>query len=336
MRPFEVSLPSGLVGCTIGGVPIKVISLSPTSIRLDADGEALNLRVYFYRDGGMCPLNVTAVRDGADYTVADPVYAAEVRRVTKLYTAYIHRRLDQPDADSWCDHELPLLPNGFDPDTDFGEVSLALNEPSGYRQPTLPVKGKIVRLYVGSRTCPTLLPTPEDWRRLAVLGYPMTLVLPPLSESMLDGVRPLLELAEEAEINDFGAAALCREYGVEPRLGLLLNRRRLDPRLPLKDGWPDFAPMLAENSVNDPLWREYLAELGITRYEFAAANYPLTVPEGGHSLHIGWIPTNVTAAFRESGVTRRYDGLPLIERQGGMFAFFVGGTQNFERVVIEP
>ena len=223
------------------------------------------------------------------------------------------------------------------------------------------------RIYIGNACCPRLFP---DRPLLSALlarareqGLNVTIVLPPVSENTVPETERLLAYldatnADELCVNDLGALALARKTRLTPTLGIQLNRRRKDPRLPYQPGWrdaltslgaesdtpsptqtrntspseaavpeihryarcddsaaevddsgswADFPPsektgwkgtmgLLSRNALDDAGFREWLAELGVTRFEYEACGYLPSIAPGGHSLHLPFYQTNTSHA----------------------------------------
>lgn len=100
----------------------------------------------------------------------------------------------------------------------------------------------------------------------------------------------------EIMVSDWGTLQLCSRKTDRILLGPLLNRRRKDPRLRYQNGVGKRGTLLAQNSLNDPIWREYLQRLGVSRFEEESCGYPLSLPGGAsHSLHLPWYQTNVSS-----------------------------------------
>jgi hypothetical protein len=74
---------------------------------------------------------------------------------------------------------------------------------------------------------------------------------------------------------------------LKPVLGVLLNKRRKDVRLPYKHGIGNHVDSLAENNLNCGFYQNYLKNtLNIQRFEFESCGYKVTIPDGHHSLHL--------------------------------------------------
>ena len=101
------------------------------------------------------------------------------------------------------------------------------------------------RIYIGNAGCPRLFPDRPLLSKLLARakeqGLNVTIVLPPVSENAVPETESLLAYldttnADELCVNDLGALALARKTHLTPTLGIQLNRRRKDARLPYKTG----------------------------------------------------------------------------------------------------
>ena len=201
------------------------------------------------------------------------------------------------------------------------------------------------RICIGNAGCPRLFPDRPLLSKLLARakeqGLNVTIVLPPVSENAVPETERLLACldttnADELCVNDLGALALARKTHLTPTLGIQLNRRRKDARLPYKTGcrgartsetprssdpsdnvsatlsgvqpascetgwsnvlasdsktsdaahmsakapnaqsascktgWQNALPLLSRNGLDDADFREWLAELGVTRFEYEA------------------------------------------------------------------
>ena len=104
------------------------------------------------------------------------------------------------------------------------------------------------RIYIGNACCPRLFPDRPLLSKLLARaeehGLNVTIVLPPVSENAVPQTERLLAYLEttntdELCVNDLGALALAHKTHLTPTLGIQLNRRRKDARLPYKTGWRD-------------------------------------------------------------------------------------------------
>ena len=94
--------------------------------------------------------------------------------------------------------------------------------------------------------------------------------------------------AMEIIVNDWAMPALLHgKPHLKPVLGVLLNKRRKDVRLPYKHGIGNHVDSLAENNLNCGFYQNYLKNtLNIQRFEFESCGYKVTIPDGHHSLHL--------------------------------------------------
>lgn len=161
------------------------------------------------------------------------------------------------------------------------------------------------RIYIGNAGCPRLFPDRPLLSKLLARakeqGLNVTIVLPPVSENAVPETERLLACldttnADELCVNDLGALALARKTRLTPTLGIQLNRRRKDARLPYKTGWQNALPLLSRNGLDDAGFREWLAELGVTRFEYEACGYAPSIAPGRHSLHLPFYQTNTSHA----------------------------------------
>lgn len=195
------------------------------------------------------------------------------------------------------------------------------------------------RIYIGNAGCPRLFPDRPLLSKLLARakeqGLNVTIVLPPVSENAVPETERLLAYldttnADELCVNDLGALALARKTHLTPTLGIQLNRRRKDARLPYKTGcrgartsetpcssdpsdnvsatlsgvqpvscetgWQNALPLLSRNGLDDADFREWLAELGVTRFEYEACGYAPSIAPGRHSLHLPFYQTNTSHA----------------------------------------
>ena len=97
----------------------------------------------------------------------------------------------------------------------------------------------------------------------------------------------------EIVVNDWGTAALAAERkNFTVSLGILLNRRKKDPRMKYKQGND---ALFHQNSLNAEFYQTYLKEnFGIGRYEWESCSCPQTFPSGENSLHFPFYQTNMS------------------------------------------
>ena len=165
------------------------------------------------------------------------------------------------------------------------------------------------RLYIGNAFCPHLAPTEEKLFALMDKAcresFAVTLVFPFLLEENLSEKQARLQhLARWCEqenktieivVNDWGTAHLAAQFPVFSLcLGVLLNKRKKDPRMTYKLG---DRTLFKQNSVHAAFYREYLKEeFRMERYEWESCGDTDTgkFPEGKNSLHLPFYQTNTS------------------------------------------
>ena len=163
------------------------------------------------------------------------------------------------------------------------------------------------RLYFGNAFCPHLFPKEHTLQSLIEKAsqehFAVTLVFPILHEAKRRETERLLERLDdwcarrqetlEIVANDWGTAALAaKKKNLIPVLGVLLNKRKKDPRMHYKQG---DSTLLQQNSLNAAFYRNYLKEnFGIMQYEWENCGFLQTFPEGKNSLYFPFCQTNTS------------------------------------------
>ena len=172
------------------------------------------------------------------------------------------------------------------------------------------------RLYIGNTFCHLLFPKEDQLFLLLEKarkdGLQVTLTFSYIREFMLENVKMLLDRLEswceandcvlEIQINDWAMAEMLKGKRLLTLvLGILLNKRRKDPRLHYKTetmaqiGAETESKFLEENSLNADFYRKYLEkEYGIVRYEWESCGYDMALPPGKNSLHLPFYQTNTS------------------------------------------
>ena len=136
-------------------------------------------------------------------------------------------------------------------------------------------------------------------------SFAVTLVFPFLLEENLSETQARLQhLARWCEqknktielvVNDWGTAHLAAQFPVfSLGLGVLLNKRKKDPRMAYKLGE---RILFEQNSVHAAFYQEYLKEeFRMERYEWESCGDTSTgkFPEGKNSLHLPFYQTNTS------------------------------------------
>ena len=165
------------------------------------------------------------------------------------------------------------------------------------------------RLYIGNAFCPHLAPPEEELFALMDKAcresFSITLTFPFLLEENLSETQQRLQrLAEWCErkdktvelvVNDWGTAHLAAQFPVFSLcLGVLLNKRKKDPRMAYKLG---DRTLFEQNSVHAAFYRDYLKdEFRMERYEWESCGDTSTgkFPKGKNSLHLPFYQTNTS------------------------------------------
>lgn len=207
---------------------------------------------------------------------------------------------------------------GFDPATFAGltELAVEVDHPQKYRaylKGCLKETEKADRLYIGNQFCHLLFPDEETlfaiMEKCRQNRTAVTVVFSYIREYMLKDTQRILERISnwctingtkvEVVVNDWGMAALVKRFmdrdgekKLIPCLGILLNKRKKDPRLVYQKGKKE---LLKKNSLNCEEYREYLYHtFGIKRYEWEACGYQQIFPKGQNSLHLPFYQTNTS------------------------------------------
>lgn len=168
-----------------------------------------------------------------------------------------------------------------------------------------------VRIYIGNQFCHNLIPDKELFRKLLEQAnqeqLAITLEFPYLRDELIEETMELLHeiyifqknLSKPIEIvvNDWGMLKLLQDKTdiFSCNLGILLNKRRKDPRLPYKQGWKENVDKLSENNLNGAEYYHFLRDKWkITRFEQEACGYTIHVPKGKNSLHVPFYQTNTS------------------------------------------
>ena len=77
-------------------------------------------------------------------------------------------------------------------------------------------------------------------------------------------------------------------------LGVLLNKRKKDPRYTYKNGYEENIALISDNSLNISDFNEFLKSKGISRYEYESCGYKVHIAEGNHSMHLPFYVTNTS------------------------------------------
>lgn len=168
------------------------------------------------------------------------------------------------------------------------------------------------RLYIGNQYCHNLFPDRSTLQALLDKAYnehrEVTLVTTYLRQSMIQQIKDWLQdvyewciahdFPMEVIVNDWGMFSLLegKEKYLTPVIGLLLNKRRKDPRYVYKTGYQQNLSQMADNQLNQTLFVRYLQEKGVQRAEYEACGYPMELSRGlpYKTLHLPMYQTNTS------------------------------------------
>lgn len=166
------------------------------------------------------------------------------------------------------------------------------------------------RLYVGNEFCHNLFPRDEVLIKILEKAkkenLKITLCFTYIRDLYIERNKELLDrvyswarnidIKIEIVINDWGMIELLNDKldYLEPTLGILLNKRRKDPRILYKKGVKENKELMSENSTNCLSYTKFLRKNNISRFEYETCGYEIKVPEGKHSLHLPFYQTNTS------------------------------------------
>lgn len=169
---------------------------------------------------------------------------------------------------------------------------------------------EINRLYIGNEFCHNLFPKEEllfhMLQKAIKENLEVTLCFTYLRECYIEKNRLILEKVYqycrdnnkeiEIVINDWGSLKIIedkKDY-FTPVLGVLLNKRKKDPRYIYKKGYKENKETMGYNSLNSSMFNKFLKGYGIERYEYESCGYKINIPKGKHSLQMPFYVTNTS------------------------------------------
>lgn len=227
--------------------------------------------------------------------------------------------LQQDDWNAFFERKLSVLK------ANDIEVAVTLDTPAKYHNfVSLGISGigmenmpdslrkHIKRVYIGNQFCPNLFPDRKLLFDLLVCawqnGLAVTVCLSYLRDNKVEEMQKLLmELAAWCRDRGMQLEMVCNDVGYllllepnkdvfQPNLGILLNKRRKDPRYPYKKGFRNRCDDFMDNAWNSSGLEQFAANYGIQRYEYESCGYKMHIAEGTHSLHMPLYQTN-TATY---------------------------------------
>lgn len=167
------------------------------------------------------------------------------------------------------------------------------------------------RIYIGNQFCHNLIPDDELLLRLMDKAYQeglkVTVVFTYMRDNQIESTRNTVERiyqwclskdeTVEIVINDWGMLESLKDRKdiLIPVMGVLLNKRRKDPRYKYKAGYDNYKEELAQNNLGLNEYRDYLSDiLGFGRYEYESSGLKAVMPVGHKSLHFPYYQTNTS------------------------------------------
>ena len=169
---------------------------------------------------------------------------------------------------------------------------------------------KVGRIYIGNEVCHNLFPSEEQLMKMLEKSLAekidVSLCFTYMRDNYIDKTAEILDKVYrfckennksiEVVKNDWGMLKLVKskEQFFKTVLGVLLNKRKKDPRYKYKNGIKENKKLIMENSLNSKVFLDYLHENNINRFEFENCGYRMNIPKGRHSLHIPFYVTNTS------------------------------------------
>jgi len=179
-----------------------------------------------------------------------------------------------------------------------------------YMDNTIICNKEISRIYIGNEFCHNLFPKADMLMDILTKakqeGLKVTLCFTYIRENYIENTKKVLEdvyefcilnnLKIELVINDWGILDLLqgKEDVFDLSLGVLLNKRKKDPRYIYKKGYNENKELMAKNNLNNEVFSGYLAKYNIHRFEYESCGYKLEIANGKHSLQLPFYQTNTS------------------------------------------
>lgn len=171
-------------------------------------------------------------------------------------------------------------------------------------------KKNISRLYIGNEFCHNLFPQTELLmnmiKKCANDNLNITLCFTYMRDNRIEETKNIIGtvydwciksgMKIEIVINDWGMIKLLEDKTdyFTLSLGVLLNKRKKDPRYIYKKGYEKNKDIMSENNLNSKIFSDFLKENKIERYEYENCGYEILIGEGKHSLQMPFYVTNTS------------------------------------------
>lgn len=171
-------------------------------------------------------------------------------------------------------------------------------------------KKNISRIYIGNEFCHNLFPQTELLmniiKKCANDNLNITLCFTYMRDNLIEETKNIIGtvydwcikngMKIEIVINDWGMIKLLEDKidYFTLSLGVLLNKRKKDPRYIYKKGYEKNKDIMCENNLNSKIFSDFLKENKIERYEYENCGYEILIGEGKHSLQMPFYVTNTS------------------------------------------
>ncbi|MDB2156309.1 hypothetical protein AB2T96_07970 [Clostridium butyricum] len=171
-------------------------------------------------------------------------------------------------------------------------------------------KKNISRIYIGNEFCHNLFPQTELLmnmiKKCANDNLNITLCFTYMRDNLIEETKNIIGtvydwcikngMKIEVVINDWGMIKLLEDKTdyFTLSLGVLLNKRKKDPRYIYKKGYEKNKDIMSENNLNSKIFSDFLKENKIERYEYENCGYEILIGEGKHSLQMPFYVTNTS------------------------------------------
>lgn len=167
-------------------------------------------------------------------------------------------------------------------------------------------------IYVGNAFCHNLFPDAvilfQILEKAREKNLGIVLEFSYLREEMLESIRGFIRQLDlwctetktsiEIQVNDWGMLPILGSTSdyIKVSYGILLNKRRKDPRYRYKNGYKENQKQMMENQLNQPLMQQFVKNFGIQRLEYETCGYPMEMADffPGKSLHLPMYQTNTS------------------------------------------
>ena len=168
----------------------------------------------------------------------------------------------------------------------------------------------ISRIYIGNEFCHNLFPSKrmliDIIKKANNEGLEVTICFTYVRECYIDKIKSIInEIYNwcnennkkiEIVINDWGMLKVVenKQDYLTLCLGVLLNKRKKDPRYIYKNGYNENKALIGDNSLNSKIFSEFLKDNNINRFEYESCGYKLNIAKGNHTLHMPFYVTNTS------------------------------------------